>query len=65
MKWTIDRFEEKFAVIECEDKFFNIPKEALPQNVHEGDILEVTVNTTETESSKAKTSDRLKKLFGE
>ena len=65
MKWIIDRFEENFAVIECENKFFNIPKDALPEKVCEGDVIEITVNIEETENRKTKISNRLKNIFGE
>lgn len=37
---VIDRFEEKFAVCECEDKtMINIEIDKLPEEVHEGDVL--------------------------
>lgn len=65
MKWIIDRFEENFAVIECNDQYFNIPKSTLPTDVCEGDILEITVNVAETKSKKDKLNNRLKNLFGE
>ncbi len=65
MKWIIDRFEENYAVIECEKNIFNIPKNVLPPDVSEGDILNIEINTAETESRKSKTSERLKRLFGE
>ena len=65
MKWIIDRFEENFAVIEYETKVFNVPKDALPSGVCEGDVMEITVNVAETESKKNKLDNRLKNLFGE
>ena len=65
MKWIIDRFEENFAVIECNDQYFNIPKSTLPTDVCEGDVIEITVNVEETENRKTKISNRLKNLFGE
>ena len=65
MKWIIDRFEENYAVIECKKKYFNIPKDALPYEVSEGDVLNIEINTAETQSRKNKVSERLKKLFGE
>lgn len=37
---VIDRFEEEFAVCECEDKtMINIEIDKLPQDIHEGDVL--------------------------
>ena len=65
MKWTIDRFEEDFAVIECNNKYFNIPKNILPSDLCEGDILEITLNVAETKSKKDNLNNRLKNLFGE
>ena len=65
MKWTIDRFEEDFAVIECNNKYFNIPKNVLPSDSCEGDILEITLNVAETKSKKDILNNRLKNLFGE
>lgn len=41
MKLTIDRFEEFFAVCECEDgTLVRVPKEELPEDAREGSILE-------------------------
>ena len=65
MKWTIDRFEEDFAVIECNNKYFNIPKNVLPSDLCEGDLLEITLNVAETKSKKDNLNNRLKNLFGE
>ena len=65
MKWTIDRFEEDFAIIECNNKYFNIPKNVLPSDLCEGDILEITLNVAETKSKKDNLNNRLKNLFGE
>ena len=39
-RYTIDRFEEDFAVLEREDcSTFNIPKNQLPQEAKEGDVI--------------------------
>lgn len=65
MKWTIDRFEGDFAVAECAGVYFNVPKKAVPPDVKEGSILEITVNYCETESKEENLKGRLKKLFGE
>ena len=65
MKWIIDRFEENFAIIECNNQYFNIPKNTLPSNVCEGDILDININVAETESKKERLNNRLKNLFGE
>ena len=65
MKWTIDRFEEDYAVAECNGVYFNIPKNALPQGIAEGDVLKVCINKDETESRKANADKLLDELFGE
>ncbi len=65
MKWIIDRFEEDYAVIECENNYFNIPKNTLPDNLAEGDVLNIEIDTAETKKRKNQANNRLKKLFGE
>ena len=65
MRWIIDRFEGDFAVIESNGICFNIPKQALPSAVTEGDVLEISVNAEESEFKEKELKDRLKKLFGE
>ncbi|MBQ7953637.1 MAG: DUF3006 domain-containing protein [Clostridia bacterium] len=65
MKWIIDRFEEDYAVIECENNYFNVPKNTLPDNLAEGDVLNIEIDTAETEKRKNQANNRLKRLFGE
>ena len=65
MKWVIDRFEDNYAIIGCGDEYFNIPKDVLPEGASEGDILNITINTADTEAASVRVKDRLKKLFGE
>ena len=49
MKFIIDRFEGNFAVVELDSqKFINIPKEGLPQDAKEGDIINTEIDKTET-----------------
>lgn len=53
MKYTIDRFEGKFAIVELEDKhFINLPREAIPREAKEGDVISVTIDKGETERCK-------------
>jgi|Wag4MinimDraft_11_1082651.scaffolds.fasta_scaffold04972_2 hypothetical protein len=61
----IDRFEGDWAVIEYEDKIFNFPKELLPKEAKEGDVLkfDVTVDIEETEKRKKAIEDLAKDLF--
>jgi hypothetical protein len=53
MKYTIDRFEGKYAVVELEDEtMIDIPKCALPAGAKEGDIISVEIDEGETEKRK-------------
>lgn len=50
MKYTIDRFESDFAVVELENqKFVNIPRSAIPIEAKEGDIISVKVDIKSTQ----------------
>jgi len=50
MKYTIDRFEDKYAVVELENKqFVDIPRSAIPSEAKEGDIIVVSVDKSGTE----------------
>ncbi|EMT39850.1 Protein of unknown function [Thermoanaerobacter thermohydrosulfuricus] len=63
----IDRFEGDWAVIEYGNKTFNFPKELLPQNAKEGDVLifNVLIDEKETENRKKIMEDLAKELFKE
>lgn len=69
MKYSIDRIEEKIAI--CEDDNGNILKltlDELPQNIHEGDIMERTENgfvidTGETQIRRKKMAELQKNIF--
>lgn len=50
----IDRFEGDWAVIEYGDKTFNFPKELLPKEAKEGDVLKFDVKIDEEETEKRK-----------
>lgn len=63
MKWIIERFEGDFAVVECDGNCFNLPKYALPSDVREGDVVEVSINKNETEKAKNDAESFLKNLF--
>ena len=65
MKWIIDRFEGDYGVVECGDLHFNVPKNALPDNIAEGDILTLSLDVLKTADTKEQLQGRLKKLFGE
>lgn len=38
---VIDRFEGEYAVLETESGMKNVPREMLPEEAREGDVLEV------------------------
>lgn len=38
-KYSVDRIEEKNAVIEHNGKFFEIELDELPENIKEGDVI--------------------------
>lgn len=64
MKYTIDRFEGDFAVIELEDgRFANVPMVAIPVEAKEGDIIQVSIDSDETESRKLFIEQKMSKLF--
>lgn len=67
MRYTIDRFEGEFAVVEIEDGgFLNILKSELPEGAQEGDLVDDssgTIDETATERKKEKMKSRLDRLF--
>jgi hypothetical protein len=49
MKYTIDRFEGLYAVVELENgELINILKEAIPSAAKEGDIISVEIDSSAT-----------------
>ncbi|QSZ27101.1 DUF3006 domain-containing protein [Aceticella autotrophica] len=46
----IDRFEGDWAVVEYGNKTFNFPKELLPENGKEGDVLSFNVQINKKET---------------
>lgn len=66
VKYTIDRFEGPFAVVELEDKsFINIPVKALPQEAKEGDVISVEINTGDTKARKQRIEKKMKDLWAD
>lgn len=67
MKATIDRFEDKFAILEFEDGTFkNIKIEILPEGAKEGDILKIVGNSMGIDSKEIKERKRkINKLLNE
>jgi len=56
----IDRFEEKWAVVECKGNTFNIPRDLLPTDAKEGDAIDFTCSINESTTRERK--NHIKKL---
>ncbi len=64
MKFTIDRFEGKFALVELENcDIIDISVSLLPEGSKEGDVLKITIDKEETEKRKASVEEKFKRLF--
>lgn len=67
MKATLDRIEGDMAVLlfrDDESIKFDIPLALLPEDVHEGDILDIliTIDEKATEDSKSRVSSLIERL---
>ncbi len=65
----IDRFEENYAVCEDDDgKFFALERTEIPDNVSEGDVLEISddgtvcINEAETENRRNRIREKMLRL---
>lgn len=64
MNIIIDRFEGNFAVVELEDKrMINMPRELVPEEAREGDILVIQVSLDKTEDLKRKIEKEVEGLW--
>ena len=64
MIFTIDRFEENFAIVELPNgNIINCPKELLPKNAKEGCILTITIDENATKEKLKKITNRMNNLF--
>lgn len=63
--FIVDRIEENNAVIEWEKKTFHMPLEILPEEVKEGDCLNIDINIDleKTKDRKGKIKEKAKKLW--
>lgn len=61
--FIIDRFEEEWAVISNDGQTFNIPRQILPREVGEGDVIKISIEVDRT-ATKERTSS-VKKLIDE
>lgn len=70
MKYTIDRFEGDFAVLEAEDKTMqNVPRTLLPESAKEGDCLNwdgerYLLDEAETAARSARIKRKMDALWG-
>lgn len=66
MKYTIDRFEGKYAVVELKsEEFINVPRKAIPPEAKEGDIIVVAVDNAETKERKEKIEKMMKNIWAD
>lgn len=66
MNFIIDRFEGDYAVVELENKeMIDIPRTILPVGAKEGDIINISIQETETENQKKRIQDKFNSLFSE
>ncbi|WMM25187.1 DUF3006 domain-containing protein [Tissierella sp. MB52-C2] len=64
MKFTIDRFEEDFAIVELENKdTIEIPRIIIPEEAREGDIISITIEKAETDERKERIRGKFDRLF--
>jgi hypothetical protein len=64
MKFTIDRFEEDFAIVELENKdTIEIPRIIIPEEAKEGDIISITIEKAETDERKERIRGKFDRLF--
>lgn len=63
MKVTIDRFEENIAVVEIDvGKFCDVPKELFP-GAKAGDVIDIRIDTDETERRRQAVKELMNELF--
>lgn len=62
MKITVDRIENRFAVVETENgEILDVDLRLLPYDIQEGDIIELTINKRKKEEK----VDIIKGLMGD
>lgn len=63
--YIIDRFENDRVVIEYGRKTFNLPRELIPHEAEEGDVvlIKVSIDVTATAKLKEKVKDLAGELF--
>ncbi len=69
MRGIIDRFENKFAVVELDDKsLININKSEIPKSAKEGDVIlinkdGISLDLNETNKLRKEVNDLMDELF--
>lgn len=64
MKWIIDRIENDIAVCEIENgEMIDIKASALPNGIKEGDVINLSVDETETNERKERIDKLMNSLF--
>lgn len=64
MKIIIDRFEGNIAVVELPNgKTIDCPKELLPENAKEGNIIKISIDEEATKEKLNKVTERMNRLF--
>ena len=64
IKLTIDRFEDKYAILESQDKdpiIFNFPLHLLPPEAKEGTVLSINIDIDQEETKRRK--DKIQNLL--
>ena len=64
MQIIIDRFEGNIAVVELPNgKIIDCPKELLPENAKEGNIIKISIDEEATKEKLNKVTERMNRLF--
>lgn len=64
MKWIIDRIENNIAVCELENgEMLDVKISALPKGIQEGDVINLSVDETETNERKERIDKLMNSLF--
>lgn len=63
IKMIVERIENNIAIIEVDDNYIELPLSVLPNEVFEGDVLQIIVDKDATINRKKEVSNKLSKLF--
>ena len=63
MIWTIDRIEEKTAIIETPAGMINIDLQYLPQGIKEGSKISLNIDVEEEEQIRKRIEEKKNRLF--